>query len=179
MKKMLAVIAAGLAQAAAAQALPSGYTCCNLHYDGDKISDANWTHAAMIPAGVPIKVVSYGSNEAVVEIEGKPMRLLQEYGRKQESLEAFVSKWVVKSSPRAKIDKWPAPVRDAVNAGKVTPGMTREQVLVAVGYPPTHKTASLDAPLWQHWQSRAGRFEVVWAPDGTVAAVNGQKDRKP
>jgi hypothetical protein len=180
MKKMLAVIAACLAQAAIAQnaTLPSGYTCCNLHYDGDKISDANWTHAAMIPAGAPIRVISYGSNEAAVEIDGKPMRLLQEYGRKQEPLEQFVSKWVVKTSPRGKIEKWPEPVRAAVSAGKVATGMTREQVIVAVGYPPTHKTASLEAPLWTHWQSRAGRFEVVWAPDGTVAAINGQKDRK-
>jgi hypothetical protein len=40
--------------------------------------------------------------------------------------------------------------------------MTKEQVLVAVSYPPTHKTPSLDQPMWQHWQSRAGRFEVYW-----------------
>jgi hypothetical protein len=132
----------------------------------------------MIPAGAPIKVISYGSNEAAVEIDGKPMRLLQEYGRKQEPLEQFVAKWVVAKNPRAKIDKWPEPVRNAVNAGKVATGMTREQVIVAVGYPPTHKTASLEAPVWNHWQSRAGRFEVVFNQKGVVEAVNGQKDRK-
>ena len=34
----------------------SGYTCCNLHYDGDWISDANYTDLPFIPAGAPISV---------------------------------------------------------------------------------------------------------------------------
>ena len=174
-KKLLALAAACLAQAAAAQDLPSGYTCCNLHYDKDKISDANWTHAATIRAGAPIKVLSWGSNEAAAEIDGQVYRIVHEYGRKEESLQSLVGKLVVKSNPRAKIERWPQAIRAAVDAGKVAPGMTREQVLVAVSYPPTHKTPSLDAPMWQHWQSRAGRFEVYWGADGKVERINGQK----
>jgi hypothetical protein len=122
MKRTLAVIAACLAQAAVAQDLPSGYTCCNLHYDNDKISDINWTLAPMIPAGAPIKVLSWGSNEAAVEIDGKTYRLLHDYGRKEESLQSFVGKRVVKASPRPKIEKWPEPVRAAIKMGKVAPG---------------------------------------------------------
>jgi hypothetical protein len=160
---------------ASAQGLPEGYTCCNLHYDKDLISDANWTTAPMIAAGAKIKVVSYSSNVAHVEIDGKPMRIGHEYGRKQESLEAFISKRVVKANPHGKIDRYPEPVRAAIKAGKVIPGMTREQVIVAVGYPPTHKTESLDAKVWNHWQSRAGRFEVHWSDKGTVENISGQK----
>jgi hypothetical protein len=178
-KKLLAIAAACLAQAAFAQdtPLPSGYTCCNLHYDKDKISDANWTHAALIPAGSPIKVVSWGSGEAAVEIDGKPYRVVHEYGRKEQSLQAFVGKLIEPSSPRAKVERWPQPVRAAVQAGTVIPGMTREQALVAVSYPPTHKTPSLDAMQWQHWQSRAGRFEIYWGADGKIERINGLKDR--
>jgi hypothetical protein len=29
--------------------------------------------------------------------------------------------------------------------------------------------------MWQHWQSRAGRFEVYWGANGKVERVNGQK----
>ena len=173
----MGLMAAAFVTAASAQALPEGYTCCNLHYDKDYISDANWTHAAMIAAGAKIKVVSYGNNVANVEIDGKPMRIGQDYGRKQESLEAFVSKLVVKANPHGKIDRYPEPVRAAIKEGKVIPGMTREQVIIAVGYPPTHKTESLDAKVWHHWQSRAGRFEVNWSDKGTVESVNGQKSK--
>ena len=175
MKKMLAVIAACLAHAAVAQEGPSGYTCCNLHYDKEKISDANWTHAPMIPAGAPIKVLSYGSNEAAVEIDGKPYRIVNEYGKAQ-SVQDLMGKLVVPKNPRPKIAGWSPNVRAAVEAGKVVNGMTREQVLVAVSYPPTHKTPSLEAPMWQHWQSRAGRFEVYFDANGKVDRLNGVKD---
>jgi hypothetical protein len=43
--------------AAVAPALPTGYTCCNLHYENDWISDANWSSMPMIPAGASIKVL--------------------------------------------------------------------------------------------------------------------------
>ena len=177
MKRTLAVLAASLASAATAQHLPSGYTCCNLHHDNFRISDANWTHAPMIPAGVPIRVIAYGWNTADVEIDGKPFMIAHEYGRKQESVEAFVAKLVAKESPRGKIEAWPEPIRTAVHRGTVVNGMTREQALVSLGYPPTHRTPSLDANLWHHWQSRAGRFEIYWGQDGKIERTNGVKDR--
>jgi hypothetical protein len=176
-KTTLAAAALLLAHAAIAQDLPSGYTCCNLHYDKDRISDVNWTHAPMIPAGAKIRVLGYGTNEANVEIDDRPYVIAHEYGRKQESVEQFVKKLVVPASPKAKIASWPPPVRSAIEKGTVVNGMTREQVIVSVGYPPTHRTPTLDAPMWQHWQSRAGRFEVYWGADGKVERTVGVKDK--
>ena len=40
----------GATASAPAPALLSGYTCCNLHYEGDWISDANWSSMPTIPA---------------------------------------------------------------------------------------------------------------------------------
>ena len=177
MKKTLAAATMLLAHAAAAQELLTGYTCCNLHHDKGRISDVNWTHAPMIAAGAPIQVTSYGNNEANVLIDGNPYVLAHEYGRKQESVEQFVAKIVSKTNPRAKIASWPQPVRDAVNKGTVVNGMTREQVIVSIGYPATHRTPSLDATTWHHWQSRAGRFEIYWGADGKVEGSNGIKPR--
>jgi hypothetical protein len=177
MKKTLAAATLFIAQAVSAQDLPTGYTCCNLHFDKDRISDANWTHAPMILAGAPIRVLSYGTNEANVEIDGKPFVIAHEYGRKQETVGQFVRKIVVASNPAKKIAGWPEPVRNAVRTGTVVNGMTREQVILSVGYPPTHRTPSLDAPVWNHWQSRAGRFEVYFGADGKVERTNGLKER--
>ena len=56
----------------------------------------------------------------------------------------------------------PPKVREAIQEGKVIPGMTREQVILSVGYPPTHRTPSVDATVWNHWASRAGRYEIHW-----------------
>ena len=173
----LAIAYAALCAAplAGAQALIEGYTCCNLHYDKEWISDANWLNAPMIPAGSRIKVLSYdGSRRATVDVDGKQLKVSMDYG-KEEPVDKFLSKIIVKTSPKAKVQRYPEAVRAAIHTGKVIPGMTREQVLIAVSYPPTHKTPSLDQPIWQHWQSRAGRFEIRWDEKGKVREVVGQK----
>ena len=178
MKKTLRFAVAALAlaaQGALAQDLPQGYTCCNFHYDRDWISDANWRYLPMIPAGAKIKVLDYGMNRASVEIDGKPMRIGQDYGRRQETLQQFIQKLVVKNDPKARIARYPERIRAAVKEGKVIPGMTREQVIIAVGYPPTHRTPSLDSPVWNLWASRTGRYEVHFNGKGTVEKLVGNQ----
>ena len=51
--------------------------------------------------------------------------------------------------------------------------MTREQVLIAVGYPPTHRTFTLDSSVWHLWASRHGRYEVHFNSEGTVEKLVG------
>jgi len=94
--------------APAAPSLPSGYTCCNLHYENDWISDANWSAMPMIPAGASIKVVDYGRYRANVEIDSRKMRLGLDYGR-QQSVEAWAGKLVVSADPRPRIAAMPPP----------------------------------------------------------------------
>lgn len=156
--------------AAAAPSLPSGYTCCNLHYENDWISDANWSSMPMIPAGASIKVLDYGRYRIMTEIDGRKMRLGLDYGR-QQPLEDWARKIVVGDDPRRKIAAWPAPVRDAVRAGKLAIGMSKEQVLVSLGYPPMHQTPSLEASQWKYWHTGFGSFLVVWDAAGRVKDV--------
>ena len=47
--------APGTAKGPTKNALPrQGFACCNLHFDGDEINDANYSELPMIPAGTPI-----------------------------------------------------------------------------------------------------------------------------
>lgn len=156
--------------AASAPSLLSGYTCCNLHYENDWISDANWSSLPMIPAGASIKVIDYGRYRITVEIDGRRMRLGLDYGR-QQSLEEWAKKLVVTEDPRRTIAAWPAPIRDAVRAGKVAIGMSRQEVIVSLGYPPMHATPSLDAPHWKYWHTSFGSYLVAWDAAGRVKDV--------
>ena len=148
----------------------TGFTCCNLHYENDWISDANWSYLPMIPAGQPIKITDYGRYRIHVEVEGKSMRLGLDYGR-SESLGQFARKIVVAQDPKAKIATWPAGVQEAVKLGKIAVGMTKEQVIVSLGYPPLHQTPSLDSPQWKYWFTRVGTFVVLWDDRGRLREV--------
>ena len=122
-------------------AVRSGYACCNLHYSGDWISDSNLAQLPFIPAGTPIRVLKIDGYRANIDVEGKPYRLGHDYGRAEETTEQWVSKMVVLEDPKVKMAKFSPAVRAAITKGQLMKGMTREQVIMAVGHPQTRKSA--------------------------------------
>jgi len=60
--------------------------------------------------------------------------------------------------------------RDAIESGRVVPGMSKDAVLVARGYPPAHRTPSLESDSWRYWQSRFNTI-VVNFDDGKVVNI--------
>jgi hypothetical protein len=158
-------------------ALFSGYTCCNLHYDEEWISDANWSSLPMIPAGASIRVLGYGRHRVKADIDGHGMELGLDYGR-QQSLEAWAHKLVIEEDPRPKIARMPTPIRDAIRAGKVTIGMTKAEVIMSLGYPPAHQTPNLDWPQWKYWHTSFGSYLVVWDSAGRVSDVTADPETR-
>ncbi len=155
----------------------SGFACCNLHADGKSINDGNYSKYPLIAAGTPIEVLSYdGRNEAAIRINGKPMRLIHDYGHEQESLDAWVNKVVVKVDPTPRINAYPAVVQTAIRAGRVAIGMTREQAIVAVGYPLTSENPSLDEPVLRMWRSSHGEYDLHFEANGRIGSVTGEPD---
>jgi len=152
----------------------SGYTCCNLFYNVDRISDANWSSTTMLPAGTPIRTVTYLAYSIEVQVGEagyvRSMFLDQDYGRNQ-GLADWARKLIVQEDPRLNVASWPAPARNAIRTGKIAVGMTKEQVIVALGYPPTHETPFLNAAQWRYWYGRFDDFLVTWDPSGRVKDV--------
>jgi outer membrane protein assembly factor BamE (lipoprotein component of BamABCDE complex) len=68
---------------------------------------------------------------------------------------------------------FPPAIRDAILAVKVMPGMTREQVLMAVGYPVAAENPSLDAPTWRYWRDSWSEYQVNFDEKGLVKSVVG------
>lgn len=151
--------------------LLKGFTCCNLHREDDWISDVNYLNSPMIPAGTPATVKKYGRHRVHVDLDGKPMRLGHDYGRKEETLEKWTAKMIVAEDPTARIAGFPRLVQDAIKVGQISLGMTREQVIIAVGYPLTNENPSLDAPRWRMWASASAEYHIMWNNDGTVKEI--------
>lgn len=165
----------GVGEARKETYLRSGYACCNLHFSGDWISDSNFAQLPFIPAGTPIKVKKIDGWRAYVDVDGKPMRLGLDYGRVAETTEQWVNKIVVLDNPREKIARCPAGVRSAIEKGQLMKGMTREQVIVAVGHPQTDENPRLDGPHWRYWWSSFGPYYVYWAK-GVVSRIDGHEE---
>jgi len=167
---------AGLAATASAQPLPEpaqGFLCCNMRSNGDWISDSNYDEGAktaVVPFGTPLKAQSYGRYRIYVEINGKRQAIGNDYSRDL-AMDVFAKRYVVAEDPRAKLASASPKIRKAVEAGHVTRGMTRAQVLMAVGYPISSENPNLEAGTWRYWLSSFAEFDVVFDNAGQVKEV--------
>jgi hypothetical protein len=150
------------------------YTCCNLHYEGDETNDANYWTGKTLPAGTAVRIEKLTEESVTFSAGGERLTLKHEYGTKQERFSQYLDKILVLSDPRPRIGAYPPAVRRAIDNSKVERGMTREQVILALGYPPTHRTPSLREREWTYWYNRWVTYKVVFGDAGKVADVVGR-----
>jgi len=170
---LLAVVpAAPTAAYAQSSDLGEGFLCCNMRTKGDWISDSNYMEAGktMIPFGTRVKFAGFGRYRMHLEIDGKRQSIGNDYSRDL-SMEVFARRYLIKDDPRPKVAAAPPKVRSAIESARVTKGMTREQVLIALGYPISGENPHLDAPLWKYWLWSFSPFTVHFDTNGRVNKV--------
>ncbi|NYZ62082.1 outer membrane protein assembly factor BamE domain-containing protein [Luteimonas deserti] len=166
----LALLSAPLA--ATAQEKYDGFLCCNMRSDGSWISDSNYSENGkrVIPVGTPVSVTGYGRHRVNVRIDGARQAIGNDYSR-DIALADFARRYVVNEDPAAKIAGYPAKIQEAIKRAKITTGMTREQVLMALGYPISSENPDLGANLWRYWMSSFAEFQVQFDANGRVSGV--------
>ena len=152
----------------------NGYLCCNMRTYGDSISDINYDEqgTSIVAVGTPARITAYDFRWFNLDLAGKPQRIKNDYSRNI-PLPAFAQRYVVTEDPKQKMAAFAPAVRDAILAVKVMPGMTREQVLMAIGYPVASENPSLDAPVWRYWRDSWSEFQVQFDERGLVKTVVG------
>lgn len=152
--------------------LGEGFLCCNMRTDGAWISDSNYVESGktMIPFGTPAKFSGFGRYRFHLEINGKRQSIGNDYSR-DITMEAFARRYLVKEDPRLKIKSAPPKIRTAVESARVTKGMTREQVLISLGYPISSENPHLDAAKWNYWLWSYTPFVVHFDAAGRVSRV--------
>jgi hypothetical protein len=168
------------------------YLCCNMHYEKPEISDVNYLKGTLIPFGTRVQILEVRKNSVKFQPAGHPpIELILKYGKDQLSMDQYLDRIFLVDDPHTRLRPAPAPVakgkkgakgapREAAGGDKVEKlieqgvpevGMTRAQVLMAIGYPPAHRTPSIDGPVWTYWQNRWATMEVVFDGD-RVARIN-------
>jgi hypothetical protein len=179
MRVLTGAVAVGAAGLALGADTFSGYLCCNMRSDGSWISDINYTGSGMtvIPAGTPVKVLGYGHYRVKVEIAGKKQAIGNDYSRDL-PLDVFAKRYVVADNPADKLSQYPERVRTAITSARLVKGMTREQVLMSVGYPVSSENAHLEDKVWRFWLSSFAEFRVKFDDQQRVSDVEGDPDTR-
>ncbi|WP_213959697.1 cell envelope protein SmpA [Variovorax sp. dw_954] len=154
--------------------LVAGYLCCNMYTYGRQMGDANYreTGTSLVPVGTPAQVTSYDFRFVDTMVGGKPQRLKNDYSRDIRMPE-FAGRYIVQEDPKLRIAGFEPQVREAIQAAKVTEGMTREQVIMAVSWPITSENPRLEADVWRYWIDSWSEYQVSFDKAGKVKSVTG------
>ena len=153
----------------------SGFACCNLRYSGDQLSEANYAQLPFIPLGTPVLIRALDGAQAIVEIDGRQLSLRLDAAQTKESAAQWLDKAVLADDPRRKLESFPSGVRAAIESGRLIKGMTREQVIMSIGYPQVDDKKGLDAPSWRYWWTSFESFYVHWLRD-KLKKVSGNSE---
>jgi hypothetical protein len=142
------------------------YLCCNLYYEKPTISDVAYQVGTKIPFGTRVHVEHVRKDRVEFTPEGHPTITVEyKYGDKAVPFDTYLSLLLVEDDPHRTLRKVPAKRLEAIEQGRIEPGMTKAQVKMARGIPPFHKTPSLDSPTWTYWQTRWDTMAVYFAGD--------------
>lgn len=170
----LATLLLAAAAPAHADALPeplTGYLCCNMRSDGSWISDANYLDGRrVIPLGTPVKALDLGRYRVNVQVAGARQSIGNDYSRDLDMM-TFAKRYIVAQDPKEKIATFPPAFQKAIRTARVSVGMSREQVLMALGYPITSENARLDAPTWRYWAAMDQEYQVHFDAQGLVKEI--------
>ena len=147
--------------------------------DGSWISDINYDENGkkIIPVGTPANVTGFGRYRVKVEINGKKQEIGNDYSRDLAN-DVFAKRYVVLDDPAAKIATFPKKIQDAIAQARLVPGMTRDQVLMSVGYPVSSENHNLDDKTWRFWISSFSEFRAHFDDSGHLTSVDGDADAK-
>jgi hypothetical protein len=175
----LAVVVAGLVAACHQPAVPhrltgqSRFLCCNVHYEHDEINDANYQVGTLIPFGTHVDILEVRKDKVKFAATGFPPLWLElQYGDKLLSFDQYLDRIFLEQDPHLKLKKVPAKTVKLIEAAAVDPGMTKDQVLMSIGWPPAHRTPSTEASDWHYWRNRWAQFDVYFDDKGRVVRVN-------
>ena len=139
-----------------------------------KASYANWINPGaghrIIPVNTPVAVGRWRRGFSLIT-QDKGQKIYFEYNRRNmkftvpEYIDLISSMTKVSLSKLSKIDQ------KGIKAGKALKGMSKKGVKIALGYPATHQTPSLEENIWVYWKDRWRKSEVIFNEKGKVISV--------
>ncbi len=175
---MLGVLAGVYIFVAAGVAAPEGetyYTKSNIWYeDAAKPIMVNYHKGTMIPVGTKAKIDVFKGDIIKFTTESKvTLTLLNSPKYSTIKLQELFDRCFSKENPAGLIgmfSKFNAKEKEAIKSGEINEGMSQEAVLMAYGYPPSHKTPDLKSNTWAYWDNRFVGFWVIFK-DGRVSSI--------
>jgi hypothetical protein len=146
---------------------------------GYNSSYANWTNPGpghvLFPVNTAVRVSSFSRWRAgrgfflTTVDDGKKISYEFHKKRMGMSIDEYVK--LITSPKKVSLERFSKKDREGIRLGKARVGMTKEGVMMALGYPACHKTPSLEDGVYVYWQSRFKTLAVEFDSKGKVIRI--------
>ncbi len=148
------------------------YTQVNIHsLKGKIVSWINYQIDSLVPVNTAVTIDEISGAKVVFTIKETGQTLHLKNKTKHSGMSGL--DWANKHlgpSP-VKLDKFTKSDQEAITLAKAQKGMPKDAVLISLGYPPAHKTPSLDSPTWTYWINKWNKLAVEFGDNGKVKQV--------
>lgn len=152
---------------------PGVCTLVNLHPDEQhrRLYSVNYQQAGLMPLCTPVMIQSVTTKHMTFEVIA--LKRIYEYifhNSLQEPIDKHLDKFFGTTCDPERVEHLNPFDQDGVKQGRVRTGMTKEGVILAIGYPPEHATPGLQSNAWRYWKNRFGTMVIHFA-GGKVVRV--------
>lgn len=143
------------------------YTRFNLYYEYGKHNTTNYLRGIFLPVNTPVTLIRHRGKSIYIRLPNDEKIYLYnvpEYSG--ENLNGIFKRTL--STSETDLSEFTQEEQKAIKTGEVRIGMSKKAVLVSIGYPPKHKTISLESNSWLYWRHRFDTFIVEFENDTVV-----------
>ena len=151
------------------------YTRVNIWYENPaEILSTNYHMGAIVPLGTKVTITAVKNlPKKAIQFVADDKKLsftiffVEKHSSAGISLMDIFHQYFVEKNPLEGEDytKLSPMEKEQIKKGAITKGMTKSAALMAYGYPPSHKTPSLNSDIWTYWDNRITKKIVVFQDD--------------
>jgi len=117
-----------------------------------QIESTNFQRDVLLPINSEVEIVKMGRDALFFRYDGKLIALVDVKKYSQVALQELFDR-TFKEQP-VDLSVYPQETRANIMAGRVTKGMSKAEMILTRGYPPAHRTPTLERDDWQYWNGR-------------------------
>jgi hypothetical protein len=148
------------------------YTTANIWYEHpDKIFSTNYHTGAIIPIGTKVTIKEVRDKEIQFISEKEQtfkIIFLKKHSKPGMTVWDYFEQYFSEENPLREggaFHKFSEDEKRNIKVGEIAMSMSRAAVLMAYGYPPSHRTPSLKSDVWIYWTSRFEQTTVHFKDD--------------
>jgi hypothetical protein len=149
-------------------------TLVNLHPDEvrGRLYAVNYQQPGLLPMCSEVKIDDIGRKRIKFTVKETGKQYSYDYHKSAvDPFPEHLKLYFGERCDMAKVKSFSKEEREAIKEGRARVGMSKDAVIFAMGYPPKHKTPSLEGNSWRYWMNRWNTKLIEFDDKGKVNKI--------